>query len=79
MPRENSGLKKRSVRIAGHNTSVTIETPFWSALQHIAQEKCLSLNAIITEIDEQQSAESLNLSSAIRLYILQYYQDKLTE
>lgn len=72
-------LKKRSVRIAGHETSVTIETPFWENLQHIAQEKELSLNALITEIDNARNENANNLSSAVRLYILHYLEEKLAQ
>lgn len=58
---------KRSVTIAGHATSVSLEQPFWDALQTIAKKQGVSLNALITRIDEQRST---NLSSAIRLYVL---------
>ena len=75
MPRDTS-LKKRSVRIAGHETSITMEDEFWDALRNIAQEAGISTNALITEIDENSRS---NLSSAIRVYILQYLQSKLTQ
>lgn len=61
-------MKKRSVRVAGHPTSVTLEDAFWRILQEIADEQDKSLNQIITEID---SARSGNLSSAIRVYVLE--------
>ena len=60
-------IVKRSVMIAGHATSVSIEKPFWDSLQNFAASQGKSLNQIITEIDE---ARSVNLSSAIRLYVL---------
>jgi predicted DNA-binding ribbon-helix-helix protein len=72
----DTGLKKRSVRIAGHETSVTMEDAFWNVLRDIAQEKGLSLNTLISEIDEQNEG---NLSSCIRVYILQHLQQKLTQ
>lgn len=58
---------KRSVTIAGHPTSVSVEQPFWDALVNLAKKQGVSLNALITLIDEQRST---NLSSAIRLYVL---------
>lgn len=53
--------------LAGHRTSVSIETPFWDALKDIAQARGISLNHLIAEIDE---ARHENLSSAIRVYVL---------
>ena len=65
---------KRSVNIAGHATSITLEPPFWQELQNIAKDKGLSVNALITHIDENR--QTVNLSSAIRVYILCHYTDK---
>lgn len=68
---------KVSVLIANrHATSITIEEEFFEALLDIAAEMKLSRNQLITLIDKTRSAE--NLSSAVRIYILQYYQNKLT-
>lgn len=61
---------KRSVRIAGHTTSVSMEQPFWDLLQQIAQQRGLSLNALVTEIDGVRRPEN-SLSSTIRLFVLQ--------
>ena len=58
---------KRSVTIAGHPTSVSLEQPFWDVLLTLAKKQGVSLNALITLIDEKRST---NLSSAIRLYVL---------
>lgn len=69
-------MKKRSVRVCGHDTSITLEEPFWEELQNIAQEKGQSLNRIISAIDEHRSG---NLSSAVRVYILRHLQEKLAE
>ena len=60
-------MRKRSVVIAGHGTSVSIEVPFWDALKDIADARGVSLNRLITEIDESRHE---NLSSAIRVYVL---------
>lgn len=69
-------MRKISVIIAHrHSTSITLENEFFDQLQKIAQEKRTTINAIITEID--QNRQDQNLSSAIRVYILQYLQNKL--
>ena len=60
-------MRKHSVVIAGHGTSVSLEAPFWDALKDIAKARGLSLNRLITEIDENRGE---NLSSAIRVYVL---------
>ena len=60
-------VKKRSVNIAGHRTSVSIEAPFWDALKEIAARERVSINDLIARID---SARDGNLSSAIRVYVL---------
>lgn len=65
------GLKKRSVDIDGHRTSVSIEAPFWDALRAIADKRRLSVNQLIAEIDKDRAG---NLSSAIRVYILRTLQ-----
>jgi predicted DNA-binding ribbon-helix-helix protein len=60
-------VKKRSVDIAGHRTSVSIEAPFWDALRDIAVRQNTSVNALISEVD---NAREGNLSSALRVYVL---------
>ncbi|PZQ48102.1 MAG: aryl-sulfate sulfotransferase [Micavibrio aeruginosavorus] len=62
---------KRSVSIAGHTTSVSLEAPFWTALQRLAKAEKRSLAALIADIDERRGT---NLSSALRLYVLQSLQ-----
>jgi predicted DNA-binding ribbon-helix-helix protein len=61
-------LIKHSVRIAGHATSVSLETAFWDALGEIAARRDVSLNALVAAIDAERSG---NLSSAIRLFVLE--------
>ena len=64
-------MKKISVIIANrHQTSISLEQEFWDEFQKIAQEKNLSINQLVTEIDSTRKLE--NLSSAIRIYILQH-------
>lgn len=60
-------LRKRSVTISGHRTSISLEDEFWAELVHIAEQNSISLNAIIAAIDGDRET---NLSSAIRLFIL---------
>ncbi|MBI3445193.1 MAG: ribbon-helix-helix domain-containing protein [Magnetospirillum sp.] len=58
---------KRSVLVAGHATSVTLETEFWDCLKEMALARGLSINQLVAEID---SARVGNLSSAIRVFVL---------
>lgn len=60
-------ISKHSVVIAGHATSVTVETAFWDELKTIADAQSVSLNQLIAEIDSRRDG---NLSSAIRLFVL---------
>ena len=67
-------MKKISVIIANqHQTSITLEQEFYDALLEITQKRKTTINNLITEIDTQR--EVTNLSSAIRIYILKYYQN----
>jgi predicted DNA-binding ribbon-helix-helix protein len=63
----DDSIVKRSVRIAGHATSVSLEAAFWDGLCTIAAVRGVSVNALLTTID---AARSGNLSSAIRLFVL---------
>jgi predicted DNA-binding ribbon-helix-helix protein len=60
-------VRKRSVRIAGHRTSVSLEDAFWSELTRIAEVRGQSINALIATIDAGRGG---NLSSAVRVFIL---------
>ena len=62
---------KRSVLIAGHPTSVSLEEAFWEALKAVANARDLSLTGLVTEIDRGRTVE--NLSSAIRVAVLTHY------
>jgi predicted DNA-binding ribbon-helix-helix protein len=62
------GVVKRSVAIAGHRTSVSLEAPFWDALREIAGERELSMQQLIGQIDSGRGGQ--NLSSAIRVFVL---------
>jgi len=69
MVNDPASIRKHSVRVAGHETSVSMENAFWDGLCSIARECNLSINDLVAEID---SGRSGNLSSAIRLYVLQH-------
>ncbi len=69
-------IVKRSVVIAGHNTSVSLEDAFWSRLREIAGERNTTVADLIAAIDGER--QQGNLSSAIRLFVLDFYRDQLT-
>ena len=68
-------LLKRSVTIAGHRTSVSLEAEFWQALADIAAETKRPLARLIDEIDKREGRDK-NLSSALRLFALAHYRGK---
>ncbi len=61
-------VKKRSVEIAGHRTSLSLEEAFWRALKRIAAQDGVSINRLIERIDRDRAG---NLSSAVRIYVLE--------
>lgn len=61
-------IRKRSVNIAGHATSVSMEDAFWVQLNAIAKARGVSVSAIVREIDESRTG---NLSSALRVFVLE--------
>lgn len=69
-----STIQKRSLEIAGHKTSVSLEDEFWSALKEIARDEGVNVFDLATRIDKERTAVSKsNLSSAIRLFVLDHY------
>ncbi len=62
-------IRKHSITIRGHRTSVSLEDEFWNRLRTIAEFRNLTLAGLITEIDETRKQDD-NLSSAARLYVL---------
>lgn len=64
---------KRSVTLAGHRTSFSIEEPFWAALKELAARDRVSVNALVARIDAErlEARAGSNLSSAVRLYVLE--------
>ena len=61
-------MKKRSVKIQGHSTSISLEEEFWETLKQIAKRQGRSLSALIAEIDRKRGGQ--NLSSSLRVYVL---------
>jgi predicted DNA-binding ribbon-helix-helix protein len=69
-----SQVAKRSIVIAGHKTSVSVEDEFWNSLKEIAGERGMTLGALVAAIDGDR--QHANLSSAIRLFVLGFYRDR---
>jgi predicted DNA-binding ribbon-helix-helix protein len=63
------GDLKRSLTIAGHRTSLSLEPEFWEALRKAAEVRGLSPSALVAEIDQSRGAR--NLSSAVRVWLLE--------
>ena len=68
-----AGPIKRSVMIAGHATSVSLEPIFWETLQRAAEAERLPISALVAQIDAQRIAEPepVNLASAIRVWLME--------
>ena len=69
-PSMRSSIAKRSVLINGHKTSVSLEAAFWNGLKEIAHGQSVPLSKLVTKIDGTR--EQSNLSSAIRLFVLDH-------
>jgi len=68
-----SPVVKRSIVIAGHKTSVSLEDAFWDSLKEIAAARDKTLSDVVAAIDDARSQG--NLSSAIRLYVLDHFRN----
>ncbi|MCM2399127.1 ribbon-helix-helix domain-containing protein [Rhizobium sp. S95] len=68
-------IRKHSITLRGHRTSFSLENPFMDELRAIADERNLPLAALITELDENRDPTA-NLSSALRLYVLNWLKAK---
>lgn len=62
-------LRRRSMTIHGHRTSITLEPEFWEALQDLAHQQHMSLAGLVSQIDQGRTPDT-NLSSALRVYTL---------
>jgi len=72
-----SSVVKRSIKIAGHKTSISLEDDFWKALREITGGRNVTLSDLIAVIDAERHLG--NLSSAIRIFVLRFYRDQIFE
>ena len=68
---------KRSIALSGHKTSVSLEDAFWNALKEIAKARNVTVGPLVAAIDSECQQE--NLSSTIRLFVLEFYRKQLSE
>ena len=66
-------IKKRSVTIGNHRTSISIESEFWNELKMLSKKQNISLNKLILKIDNEKPKDYGNLSSYIRVWVLQKF------
>ena len=74
-------MRKRSITIHGHQTSISLEDEFWQELAAIANQRQLSLNALVTEVDKTRDTQKNgggNLSSTLRVYVLKQAKRKIS-
>ena len=69
-----SPVVKRSIIVAGHKTSISLEDEFWKALKEIAGYRYLTLSDLVAAIDAQR--QEGNRSSAVRLFVLDFYRNQ---
>jgi predicted DNA-binding ribbon-helix-helix protein len=72
-----SRVVKRSVAVSGHKTSITLEDEFWRSLRDIAHSRQTTLSTLLAGIDSERCHG--NLSSAIRLFVLHWFQQALSK
>jgi predicted DNA-binding ribbon-helix-helix protein len=72
-----SPVVKRSIVIAGHKTSVSLEDAFWKGLKDIAGGRDMTLSDLVAAIDSER--QHGNLSSAIRLFVLDHYRNQFSD
>ncbi len=65
-------MSKRSITIAGHRTSISLEAPFWQALAEIASSRGMSVAALVAAVDRDRPDDT-NLSAALRMFALDWY------
>ena len=70
-----SPVVKRSIVLAGHKTSVSLEDAFWAGLKEIAGKRVMTLSDLVGTIDSQR--QQGNLSSALRLFVLEFYRSQI--
>lgn len=72
------GIRKRSLTISGHRTSVSLEDEFWTAFRDIATAEALSTNELAARIDAKRDI-STGLASAIRVYVLRRFRQQVED
>ena len=72
---QRSPVVKRSIVVADHKTSVSLEDEFWKGLKEIAALRLTNLSGLVSKIDSQR--EHGNLSSAIRIFVLNFYRSQV--
>ena len=72
-----SRVIKRSIVLAGHKTSVSLEDPFWAALKEMAASRQMTLSTLVMSIDTERQYS--NLSSCLRVYVLDFYRVRPVE
>ena len=72
-----SPVVKRSIVVAGHKTSVSLEDAFWKGLKEIARVRHMTLSDLVAAVNSQR--QQANLSSALRLFVLDFYRTQLSE
>ena len=70
-----SAVKKRSIVVGSHKTSISLEDVFWASLKEIARERATTVSEIIGALDA--SHERGNLSSTIRVFVLEHYHNRV--
>ena len=70
-----SAIVKRSIVIAGHKTSVSLEDEFWNGLKEIARDQRATLSNLVGDVDTRR--QHGNLSSTIRLFVLDHYRARM--
>ena len=73
--RTKSMVGRHSVSIAGRNTSVSLENAFWQSLKEIASEHDMTPSELVADINSER--RHANLSSAIRLFVLDFYRQQI--
>ncbi|MGJ5181641.1 ribbon-helix-helix domain-containing protein [Bradyrhizobium oligotrophicum] len=71
-----SPVVKRSIVVAGHKTSVSLEEAFWNGMKEISGLRNMTLSELVGEIDNNR--QQGNLSSAIRLFVLDHFKSRAT-
>lgn len=72
-----SSIKKRALFIGEHKTSISLEEAFWESLKDIAAGREMTVSQLVTEIDAKHRKEFSNCSSAVRVFVLEYYKQQV--